>query len=110
MGGDLRGDLPAVHRRYRGVAGLDAAPVQQHRAASAHASAAPETGALELQVVAQDIEERRARLCGDDAARAVGVEFDALGQASSPCTPSLGRAGHFCHAAPGRAEIVATHR
>jgi hypothetical protein len=25
-------------------------------------------------------------------------------------TPSLGRAGHVCHAEPGRAEIVATHR
>src|SRR5262249_56401464 len=76
-----RGDLPALHRRYRGVARLDAAPVQQHRAASTHASAAPEPGALELQVVAQDVDERRARLCRDDAARAVDVEFDALGQA-----------------------------
>ena len=56
-----RGDLPALHRRYRGVAGLDAAPVQQHRAASAHARAATEPGTFELQVVAQDVDERRAR-------------------------------------------------
>src|SRR5688572_32364558 len=79
-----RGDLPALRRRYRGVAGLDAATVQQHRAASAHAGAAAEPRALELQVVAQDVDERRARVCRDDARRAVDVELDGLGHARPP--------------------------
>src|SRR5580704_2339084 len=43
-----RGDLPTLRGRYWGVAGLDAAPVQQDRAASAHAGAAAEPGALEF--------------------------------------------------------------
>src|SRR5215211_1766412 len=79
-----RGDLAPLRRRHRGVAGLDAAPVEQHRAASAHAGAAAEPGALEFQVVAQDVDERHARVCRDDAARTVDVELDGLGQAWSP--------------------------
>src|SRR5262245_50990315 len=51
-------DCPAFRRPYGSVAGLNASPIQQNRAASAHALPATEPGTLQLEVIAQDVDER----------------------------------------------------
>jgi len=61
---------------------LNASPIQQNRAASAHALSATESSTLQLEVISQDVNERGiCRRC-DGASYTVDIKFDGRGQGS----------------------------
>src|SRR5690606_24626653 len=75
-------DRPARGRPERRVAGVDVLAVHDDGAGAALARAAAVAGALELEIVAKDVQERRVRLGLHDAGLAVDGELDAFGHGS----------------------------
>src|SRR5262245_29874670 len=74
------GDTGIAERPDLGDAGADWPPVGQHRAGAALGKAAAELGAVELEIVAQNIEQRRVRLGRHRPAHAVDVQADGHGR------------------------------
>src|SRR6478672_11866584 len=75
---------PACDRRHGSIAGLNTAPIQKNSAASTHALSATEPSTLQLEVIAQDVNERGVRVRCDGASCIVDVECDGVGQVQSP--------------------------
>src|SRR5262245_7046081 len=81
-------DTPGFHGRDGGVAGLNAASIQQNSAASTHALAATEPRTLQFEVISQDVDERRVCVRCDGASCTVDIKFDGAGQGSKLPRPS----------------------
>src|SRR5438876_5546747 len=77
-----RGHLVSLDRAYRRDAGASGRAVDQHRAGAALRQAAAVFGAIELEIVAQHVEQRRVRLGIDRARRPVDLQAD--GHCGSP--------------------------
>ena len=83
------GDLGLAEPPDRGHAGTHSGAVDQHRAGAALREPAAELGAVELEIVAQDIKQRRVRLGVDRAGTAVDLQADGHGvRVSSPARSS----------------------
>src|SRR5262245_388673 len=70
------GDLARRYRADRGDAGARCLAVDQHGAGAALRQSTAELGAVELEIVAQHVEQRRVGLGRDRAAHAVDFEID----------------------------------
>src|SRR5262245_4672320 len=81
-------DGPGLHGRHGGVAGLNAASIEQNSAASTHTLSATEPRTLQFEVVSQDVDERRVRVRCDGASCTVDIKFDGAGQGSKLPRPS----------------------
>src|SRR5260221_185536 len=77
-----RGHLVSLDRADRRHAGASSRAVDQHRAGAALRHAAAVFGAIELEIVAQHVEQRRVRLGIDRARRPVDLQAD--GHCGSP--------------------------
>src|SRR5262249_38042177 len=80
-----RGHRLAAGRRHRQIARLHRLTVDDHGASPAQARPAPEAGALELEIVAQDVEQRRLGIRRDLVTRPVYVQYDAHGLSPVSC-------------------------
>jgi len=69
-----RRDLASRYRADRRDAGTDRLAIDQHRASAALRQAAAEFGAVELEVVAQHVEQRRVRLSGNRTAHPIDCQ------------------------------------
>src|SRR5262245_10843896 len=81
------GDLARRDRADRGDAGARGLAVDQHGAGAALRQSAAELGAVELEIVAQHVEQRRVGLGRNRAAHAVDFEIDG----HDPASPRNGR-------------------
>src|SRR5262249_363512 len=73
------GDALAFHRPQRCIAGGGGGAVDENEAGTAHSGAAPEPRALQREVVAERVKERRVRFGLDRALRAVDRQVNAIG-------------------------------
>jgi len=73
-----RGHLVSLDRAYRRHAGASSRAVDQHRAGAALRQAAAVFGAIELEIVAQHVEQRRVRLGIDRARRPLTFRLMAI--------------------------------
>jgi hypothetical protein len=73
------GDLPTHDRRDGAVAREDGIPVDEHHAGPALLQPAPVMSALEVELVAQDVEEWRIRVGLNPDVLPVDVEFEIFG-------------------------------
>src|SRR5262249_33812048 len=93
-----RGDLTRCHRADRGDAGTHGLAIDEHGTGAALRQPAAEFRAVELEIVAKHVEQRRVRLGGNRAAHPIDFEVDghAWRLPQSPTAPFLFRPVLFC--------------
>src|SRR5579871_1428802 len=79
-----RSDALTRHRRHRGHAGAYLLAVQQHRAGATLRKTTAEAGAMQVELVMQNVKERSVKAGLDAMRQAVDLDLDAVRHISSP--------------------------